>query len=306
MKNPRFGFAAAPLILVVVAVALLIYYMRSGIGFPSLFRERSASSTTSSSSGFFGGVPLGGDEERPVIQPRATSSQTKPLTPRDVPAGFTLEEISPNYKKVRISSVSPGSGTNPSRISLRTDFMGEETMNISQWTFQANRNSWRLGGRGVSVYSPYGSPTPEDIMLRKGDTVNIYSTESPIGVNVQVNKCFGYLERHIDFKPQFRAGCPALDRTPVASFTGACQDYIRSLSSCVEPLSNPPIPRDDSGCRDYLSKINYAGCFDAHHLDADFLKHEWRIWAKINFMDLRHDRILLLDAKGLLVDVYTY
>ncbi len=305
MNHARSGFAVAPLILVVVFVGLLIYYMRTGIGLPSLSLERSASSTTSSFPGFSGRVPLMDDEEGPIIRPRATSSQTKLLPPRDVPAGFTPEELSPNYKKVRISSISPGLGTSPSRIALQANTSGAEAVSLGGWTFRSNRDSQRIA-QAVELYAPYGLLTPQGIVLGQSDFLNIYSAASPIGVNVRTNKCFGYLERHIDFNPRFGVGCPALDRTPVPSFTGVCQDYLRSLGSCVEPLSNPPVPHDDYACRDYLAKINYTSCFEKHRGDTDFLRREWRIWAKTKFMDPKHDRILLLDAQGLLVDLFIY
>ncbi len=78
------------------------------------------------------------------------------------------------------------------------------------------------------------------------------------------------------------------------------------------PPSNPPVFYSDTQCYDVLSTINYQGCYEKNHAGKNFLSNEWWIWLgkysqpQVNIFDPLHDRVLLFDANGKLVDEYIY
>lgn len=234
------------------------------------------------------------------------------IDPGEIPQGFTLDQLSPYFHKVRIATVFPGSPDDYSQIVLSAWFDGERAIPLKGWRLQGNRSFQIVPYRAVQVYDPLGNAPENDIYLRNGDSLNIYSTVSPIGRNMRLNKCLGYLEKYYDFNPPLYGGCPSIvDSYAISTFRGECQDYIYSLGYCAEPESNPPVALDDYECRAYLNKINYRGCFEKYQNDEDFLGREVRAWTgntgpNSKFLDFRHDRVLLLDQNGLLVDIYSY
>ncbi len=300
-------FGAAILIL---ALIVLIVIVRSDSNPLSRIFTRSSST--------FGGFGTSTISQRPsppayTPPPRTSPSGGSPplaqttstINPRDIPQGFTLAQLSPYFKKVRIASLSAGSETSYSVVTLRAGISGSSTVNITGWQFKSNRGG-QIMPRAINSYDPSGLTSESDIVLKNGDFVRIYSTVSPIGKNLRLNSCVGYLENHLNFNPRLSVSCPQIDYSGISSFTGRCQDYIRSLGSCREPVANPPIPLTDYACRDYVSVLNYRGCYDRHRGDSDFLKNEWRVWTGSKFLDFRHDRVYLFDTRGLLVDAYTY
>ncbi len=232
---------------------------------------------------------------------------TTTIDPSQIPAGFTVSQLSPYFHKIRITSVYPGYGIgNVSQISLSVSLAANEALDITGWRMQANRGSQYIP-KGVEVYDPSGLASDEDIYARDGETVTVYSSVSRIGENFRMNKCIGYIEQtQGTFNPPLGQNCPYIDRSEIQSFTGQCQNYIMSLGNCALPNSNPPIPSTDYGCQTFLNTLNYGGCFARHRADPDFLGREWRIWTGTKFLDASHDRVLLFDRNGLLVDEYDY
>lgn len=247
-------------------------------------------------------------EEKPptyLIQPPPPEPT---ISPSEIPEGFTSKELSPYFHKVRLGSVSPGFGPDsPGQISLSTSLEDEKSaVNVTGWLLKA-RNGSQYISRAINVYDPSGLTPEEDIYLKNGDILYLYTNTSAISQNLRLNKCLGYLENVNQFNPSLPRNCPTPSRFETSNFTGACQDYIQSLSSCSLPdFNNAPISQNDYACRQYLDTINYRGCFEKHRADSDFLDHEWRVWTGSQFLDDRHDRLLLLDRRGLLVDLYEY
>jgi hypothetical protein len=241
----------------------------------------------------------------PPASPQPSSSQQS-ISPSDIPAGFTASQLSPYFHKIRFSSIWAGSYYSYGQISIRnTSYQGESPINVTGWLIQGNRGGQYIP-QAVNVYNPSGLAAPGDIYMKSGDTVNIYTSRSAIGLNFRLNKCIGYLENTNDFVPSLPANCPAANRSEISGFTGICQNYILSIGSCQLPAANPPVPYNDYGCLDYLNTLNYSGCFNRHQGDPDFLSSEWRVWTGNRFLDESHDRVLLFDGNGLLVDLYEY
>lgn len=247
-----------------------------------------------------------------ITTPKPTSTiktalATSTIRPWEVPEGFTLEQLSPYFKKIRIGSVSPGSPRSYGQVYLTTNLKEGEAVNVTGWLIKGKRGSHFIP-QAVEVYGPLGLTSPGDIVLKKGHILNIYSSKSVIGQNLRLNKCTGYLENLFDFIPALPRDCPKTysDRSELYEFSGQCEDYVRSLGVCRMPEMNFLWLTGDSKCRDFLDKVNYRGCFDKYRPEADFLSREWRVWTGSRFLDERHDRVLLFDKNGLLVDERGY
>ncbi|RJQ28828.1 hypothetical protein C4571_02975 [Candidatus Parcubacteria bacterium] len=242
-------------------------------------------------------------ESRPDTVLGVSSTPPVAVDPRDIPEGFSAQDISPHFGKVQLGSVSAG----PSgRISLYANFKDDESVNITRWRIQGNDGSHYIP-QAVNVYDPSGLSSESDIFLKNGEFVNLYFTSSAIGKNIRLNKCIGYLQGANQFSPSLPLSCPYIDRGDIRHLTGTCQNYLLSLGGCRLPAANPPVPFNDYACRAYLDTINYRGCFDRYSKDSDFLSREWWVWiGSTQFLDPSHDRVLLLDRLGLLVDEYSY
>ena len=238
----------------------------------------------------------------------APAELTPAITP---PKGFTLAQISPYYGKVRIRSVSPAYYWNSmSQFSLQGEYSLSQPINITNWILRANKGGDIFVPQGVSDYNPYRFLAKSDIYLNSSDYVYFYSTESKFGFDFRLNKCTGYLNNAYEFNPKLPTNCPSVNRSDISSFPGRCQSFILSLWSCEQPTPeevNAFNGSDYYGCIDFLNNINYGSCYGKYHSDSDFFSHEWRVWlGKALPFDSAHDRLLLFDSKGLLVDEYTY
>jgi hypothetical protein len=243
------------------------------------------------------------------ITPTSPTTPT-PTTTQYLPQGFIREPLSPYFKKVKISSVSPRSwGSYPSEITLYfSSFQKGETINITGWKIKSNR-SFTVIPQAVSVYEPSGFASETDIVLAGSHRVKIYSGAAPFQKNLRLNKCLGYLQNTYRFNPSLPRNCPSISRSEIGHLSGYCQSYILSLGSCRLPDTNfyNSLPGDEgNACRDFLNKISYGFCFQKHRFDNDFLSNEWRVWIGQNILDLQHDKIHLFDKQGLLVDEYSY
>ncbi len=227
------------------------------------------------------------------------------INPSDIPPGFSIRDISPYFKQIMLSA-SPGAPGMYSQITLTSSLLTTGgSLNVTGWLLKGNRGSQYVP-QAVDVYNPSGLTPESDIYMKNGDTLNIYSNSSALAVNFRSNKCIGYLSNGRNFVPPLYFGCPVINRSEIINFTGQCQNYITSLNSCQSPAPNPPISIYDYSCRAYLDKLNYAGCFQKHGSDYDFLGSQRYAWSGTQFLDSQHDRLLLFDRSGLLVSEYTY
>lgn len=226
-----------------------------------------------------------------------------------IPSGFTREQLSPYFKKVKISSAYASSwSAAPSQISLISSLKGE-TINITGWKIKSNRREIIIP-QAVDIYEPSGFWPQEDVVVSENSSVNIYSNKSPLNRNLRLNKCTGYLEESYDFNPSLPQNCPSIPRSEIIYLSGECQSYILSLWGCKLPevsFYNTLLGSDEgNACRQFLNTISHGSCFQKHRYDSDFLSNERRIWIDQNILDSQHDRLWLLDKNGLLVDEYIY
>jgi hypothetical protein len=231
-----------------------------------------------------------------------------------IPAGFTRSQLSSYFGKIRISAQYNSFYTyNPSEFQIYSSLSSAEKVDITGWRISTNNGEITVP-QAVNVYEPSGLNIQGEIVLSANSYVHIYIGKSPIGKNFRLNKCTGYLQNDYVFFPQLPQNCPTPSRSDIAYLSGECQSYISSLWGCQIPdkdsesfyASVGGSAKQEVECRAFLDSINQGGCFQKHYLDKDFLSNEWRAWVNKYILDSQHDRVLLFDRQGLLVDEYTY
>ena len=290
----------------VLVIGVGLYFYQTGALQKNISSFTSFVSPASSTRSIFGTGGLFGPtspKAPPVVGGGSSSGSPneQPVNPSDLPPGFAASQVSPYYHQFRVSG-SPGPfGT----ISISDSLQNNETVDVTGWQIRTNRGGEFIP-QAVNVYSPFGTAMPSDIRMGSADTLTIYPNSSP--TNLRINKCIGYLNDTNQWSPALPSYCPSINTSEIQSFTGACQNYILSLGGCsTANLGDPRIPRNDFSCQDYISShFSYRSCFDAHVGDSDFLSHQIWVWAGSNPLDQFHDRVMLIDAKGLLVDYYVY
>ena len=278
----RIGFV----IVIVIILGVALYAYNSGVAghynggsssstasnfFSSLFPHWSTS-TSGSYSGFMPKGYNGSGFSNTTGMPTSTIGPV--INPTDIPAGFTESQLSSYFHQVRFGTVYAGNGYYSSgQISLNTylyqqSSTGISAVNVTGWQIKSNRGGEFIP-QAVNLYDPTGLAPATDIYLKNGDYLNIYSSSAP--VNVRINKCMGYLPNGNQFNPPLPQNCPYLDKSQIQSFSGACQNYIMSLSACQLPdFSNPAMPQNDFACRDYINNhFSYHSCFNDHQTDPD-------------------------------------
>lgn len=286
-------------IFLVLVLGLGIYLFRSGIlnnatGEFSDLLHASSSTFFNAGSGYVPPVT--------ISQGSPTPSATTTINPADVPAGFTVSQLSPYFHKVRFGGVEPGSS---GEIILSGQMSPSSSIDITGWEIKSNRGGEYVP-QAIDLYDPSGLARAGDITLQYGQYAYLYSASAPF--NLRLNECIGYLSVEVKFTPQLPENCPQPNLSAIGTFTGACQNFIQSVGSCQTPeLNNAPISNNDYACRDFIeNNFTYTSCFNAHVSDSNFLSNQWWVWMGSSPLDQYHDNVYLYDRKGLLVDSYSY
>ncbi|MBI2515182.1 hypothetical protein HYV91_03330 [Candidatus Wolfebacteria bacterium] len=310
----------------VIVVGLLIYASQKA---PSLFNLNifkggsfnpfrasygpPGSTGSNTGSRVSGGQASGGQLSAPPNpssqSPTSSAGYLSNIPDNQIPAGFTRSQLSPYFKKITIASAY-GSVSGFNQVRLYSALGPTERVNITGWHIRNNRGDVRIP-QAVSDFHPNGFSPEADIVLLSNSTVSIYGSISPIAKNFRTNKCTGYLASTYTFDPQIPQSCPQpYERGEITQLLGICQSYILSLSSCrmPEPSFYEFISRSPQGeeCRRFLNSITPTACYEKHRRDQDFFSNEWLVWTGQNPLDPQHDVARLYDAKGLLVDQYSY
>lgn len=238
-----------------------------------------------------------------------------PAEPTPVPpAGYQVKDLSPFYKKVRIRSVTPANRFNYSMMNgfqLAAEGNNTKPIFITGWKITGNNKSEIYIPQAISDYKPSGLSTRDAIKLDPGAVANFYSTQSPMGENLRLNLCTGYLNSRFGFSPALPNMCPTpYDRGEVIASSAACQNFLFSLGGCdeVSPSQrNQFFGSNDTTCRAVLDRFTYGYCYAKNRNKPEFFSKEWRVWFGIPMpFEPSHDRVLLYDNGGLIVDEYVY
>ncbi len=228
------------------------------------------------------------------------------------PIGWTAEQLSPYYGQVKISNVrSARAAGEESGFRLGAVSSIREPLTVTGWHVKSNKSDTLIPD-AISDYVPFGIPVSVPIALPANGSVTVSSRESPIKENLRMNSCIGYLNERYSFSPVLPSSCPKpyAQREEVAAFPGDCQTFILSMISCHAPTTNEVSKFSGysyQACRAFLERFTYASCYTRERAKSSFFSNEWRVWANVYIpFDSNHDRVLLLDTSGLLVDQYVY
>ncbi|MEI6479697.1 MAG: hypothetical protein WCO21_02650 [bacterium] len=244
------------------------------------------------------------------------TTQVTPPAPPTPPIGFSAEQLSPYYKKVHIDSFSrPNSNIYPpdgGQFAIYADQSIKNPINVTGWSVHGNKGNSVIISRAIPDYNPsvFGTMQLSDITLDAGGRVYVYGWYSAFGSNFRLNKCTGYLNEKYKISPSLPNECPIASYTKLILLSGKCQDFVRSLSTCVTPKPdelNRISGLVEAECRTIISNQNHISCYNEHRTDAGFFSNDWRTWnSEPMTFDSSHDRIILFDKQGLVVDEYVY
>lgn len=241
--------------------------------------------------------------------PPAPASSSIPAAPAPTPPeGFTVSQLSPEYGRVKISGVSAASSWSSAQVTLSAAYGLKTPVDVTGWRVAYNKGDFVIP-QAVADYNPSGFETLNDIILGTGGVLYVYGNQSPVGQGLRMNECVGFLNNSYTFKPSLPQNCASVyNRSEIATFSGACQSYILSLWGCAVPSANQFNSfSNEPACQAILNRFNYSYCYNTHRADASFFSDDWRAWlGSPIYLDPSHDRVLLFDKNGLLVDEYIY
>lgn len=306
-KSMRKGSAILWLLIVGLGAFVLFNVVR-GISIKNVFKIPSVGTSTIT----YSRTPAG---PAPMVDSRVgTISENGKQSLPTPPLGFSVGELSPFYKKAHIDSVVRASAFpgQTGQFAITADYSLTTPLNITGWSVRGNKSGSIFIPRAVADYNPntFVAQQNADIVLESGGRVYVYGSQSPISNNFRLNKCTGYLNEHYIFNPNLPNECPRVSSTRLTLLSGKCQDAVRSLNACITP--NPDELNRINGivedeCRTLIIRQNQSACYTDHRAEVDFFSKEWRVWNG-NYIpfDVDHDRLILFDKNGLVVDEYTY
>ncbi|MEX1013668.1 MAG: hypothetical protein WDZ80_00725 [Candidatus Paceibacterota bacterium] len=234
---------------------------------------------------------------------------------------------------VQVSSVrKKGTDTSPRYMDLKVNLNEGELLNLTGWRIQSNTNYITVP-QAVNFFnvSEPENNVESDIVVRDDHRIRIYivyegyyedyEDEEPNDPevdwddlwrgNLRLNTCTGYLNEEYETRPDFPNSCPGPETSTYTHLSGECQNYIRRVRNCEIPDRSEVYSfRGEQGlsCRNFiLNYFNPEACFNTNSGNQDFLEDEWRVWIeKDDVFDELHDRILLLNSKGEVIDEYIY
>lgn len=249
-------------------------------------------------------LPLGQTEYTFLVRAK-TSNSTDPT-----PAKRTFKvNLSPYFRKVKISNVRVPYSSYPSVITLRTSLNKEEEINITGWQVEGKRGKTTIP-QGIERYFPSLSPK-DNIIIKKDDIVYLSSGQGPLGKkrSFRSNKCFGYLTESGDSSLSLPKSCPKPRKEDIFHLNPCCQEFILQIRGCEVPdYSRNFRIYQDPECVSYLEKnFNYSGCFRNYVGDENFLWNSWYIFLNFDVATGDFcDTVYLRDQNGLFVDKHSY
>src|SRR3989344_1588569 len=104
----------------------------------------------------------------------ATTTYLLHISDYEIPNSFKREQLSPYFRKIRISSASAYSTFNyPSKISLNYYLNSGENLNITGWKIKSNDGEIEIP-KAIDNYDLSASYIPKDIILQNYGYINIH------------------------------------------------------------------------------------------------------------------------------------
>lgn len=223
------------------------------------------------------------------------------------------EAISSLFQKVRLGGVqAPNTSGVGSEVSIYTSLGSGEKINITGWQIKTNTRTVAIIPQAIIDFPPNGLYKKGDIILESGHSVKIYGRNTVFPGNFRENKCMGFLfSMYKSSLDTISTDCPQpYNSDELITLPGACQNIIKSVWRCEIPTvekKNEAARYNSSLCREILDRFNYGYCYEHHRNDTDFMEKQWRVWYGLAMeFDRYHDRVLLIDKEGKVVDEYIY
>jgi len=212
-------------------------------------------------------------------------------------------EISEKTGQIKITSVNLNSS--PQKIVLVNN--SGDIIDLNGWKIENKIRSFDIPA-AVKVFRLSGNTLWQNISLQPNDSLIILNSASPISVNFYLNRCFGYLTNSYNFNNLFSKNCPRPTDYEISYLSSNCQRFINDLRTCQQPTVND-LNRfaNDFSCQQFLTNFyNYESCVNRYQNSSDFFEKEWYVFLNGSLADNNHDKIILRDSNGLVVDVYQY
>lgn len=207
--------------------------------------------------------------------------------------------------KITISSVS-GTSETPEFESIIIENRDQaEKISITGFTAENSRGERFVVPKGYDLPG-FSAPAQDPIFLKPGERAIITVGRQEKYTDFRPNLCTGYLDELSKFSPSLSHQCPRPDTRRLTNLSDRCLRIIDAASSCRRPSFEGFV---DSDCSAYLSdNLNYAGCVRNYRPRADFYSREWLVWMQRSSEFLRnvHDKVILRDPQGKIVDEYSY
>lgn len=246
---------------------------------------------------------------KPVVSTPSTFV-TPPSTSITPPAAEVKQvTVSPYLGKVKISGVSH------SQIILRTQFKGNEIIDITNWKIKGKMGEIIIP-QGIELFIPENILPAKDVILKTNESIYLLSTKDPFNLHkaFKPNKCFGYLRSYYKSPIPYSYSkiCPRIDRNEICYYSQACQNAILGLQSCnrIDYSKNLSV-NFDSTCQAYIDNytaryLSYGGCIETYSKDTNFFPNYWHFYAGYDILCKCTDTLYLYDQNGLVVDKYEH
>ncbi|MFY9461571.1 MAG: hypothetical protein WAP51_00005, partial [Candidatus Sungiibacteriota bacterium] len=232
------------------------------------------------------------------------------------PAGKPEPGVSPFQGAVLISTVRYSeTDVQQEYIIIRSGgvfgFGGGENKSVSidGWTIENNNGNRVAIPPAVNI--PSLDSTPRPIQLNPGDEALIITGDSSFGASFRENICTGYLNESHSFSPALEESCPEFSKEDILgqSLNAACVDVIDRSTRCRQVIIGYEDSAAGNDCIAFVqSHLNYAGCVKDNKDAERFFTGRWRVFLKMSqkLWNSLHDRVILRDKEGLIVDEYSY
>lgn len=153
----------------------------------------------------------------------------------------------------------------------------------------------------------------QPIMLSSGGEIIITSGVTTFGRSFRENACTDYFSQNHSFTPSLESCSPIpfdsrnlFDR----GYNSECVDFVKNIPRCRIPtIPYEKSARIGNGCIEHIiDTYGYAGCIARFRDDKTFFKNIWRVFLNqpASLFDTLHDRVILRDNNGLIVDEFEY
>lgn len=185
----------------------------------------------------------------------------------------------------------------------------DKVVSLDGWTIENNKGERHAIPPAANIPSLDLASRP--IQLNAGNEVLIITGDSSFGSSFRENICTGYFNESHSFSPVLEESCPEFSKEDILGqkLNAACVDVIDRSQRCRQVIIGYEDSAAGNDCIAFVqSHLNYAGCVKDNKDAERFFTGRWRVFLKMSqkLWDPLHDRAILRDKDGLIVDEYSY